>query len=394
MVYKKIMPILISVCLLATFGLQKPIITSANVEKEIVFDMKEKISEIAPLKTDSIIVNNESVDLYVEFVDSELALNSFNEKYKEELEFVRQSFGLKYLTKENWEDYYNSLRGIEDLSINIPSSILENKHLMLGFFDIFENSFKNTESIEYYNMMSKRRTGVAVQDLEKLSDLIPYTSKISTGEGEITPVEYEDTKTIQLREGERKEEKIMPMTYGINLSNAISYASKHAPAGAYNSPAYKYFFTGDCTNFVSQILAAGGVAQISSSNPNSGWWFKRTNSGDPYNPYIYSHSLSWIQADTFARYWGVSYTTKSHSAFSGKLYAGDIIGFDESSDGDWDHLGFITQADDYTANYGGKIYYDYKVAQHTSDYHAWTSSSTNSWENLGDQGSTYGLIRD
>ncbi|MEG2354300.1 MAG: amidase domain-containing protein, partial [Clostridium sp.] len=83
-----------------------------------------------------------------------------------------------------------------------------------------------------------------------------------------------------------------------------------------------------------------------------------------------------------------------HSAFSGKLYAGDIIGYDGSSDGDWDHLGFITQADDYTANYGGKIYYDYKVAQHTTDYHAWTSTSTNGWENLGDSGYTYGLIRD
>lgn len=54
----------------------------------------------------------------------------------------------------------------------------------------------------------------------------------------------------------------------------------------------------------------------------------------------------------------------------------------------------MTQADDYTENYGGKIYFDYKVAQHTSDSHVWTSSSTNGWENLENKGHTYRLIRD
>lgn len=392
--YKKIMSILISASLLATVVLQRPISVSANTDKEIVFDLKEKISEIAPLKTDNIIVNNEAVNLYVEFIDNELAINSFNEKYKEELEFLKESFDLEYLTIENWQEYYISLRGIEDSSISIPNNILENKHLMLGFFDIYENSFKNIEAIEYYNMISKKRTAITVKNLEKLSYSIPYTSKISTDEGEITSVEYEDTERIQLKEGDKKEERIATKTYGINLTNAINYASTYGPAGAYNSPTYKYFLTGDCTNFVSQVLVAGGVSQIYSSSPSSGWWFKRTNSSDPYNPYIYSHSLSWLQADTFARYWGVSYTTKSNASFSGKLYAGDIIGYDESSDGDWDHLGFITQADDYTANYGGKIYYDYKVAQHTSDYNAWASSSTNGWDNLENYGYTYALIRD
>lgn len=34
----------------------------------------------------------------------------------------------------------------------------------------------------------------------------------------------------------------------------------------------------------------------------------------------------------------------------------------------------------------------YKVAQHTSNYNAWTSSATNNWENVGTKG-RYACIR-
>ena len=46
-------------------------------------------------------------------------------------------------------------------------------------------------------------------------------------------------------------------------------------------------------------------------------------------------------------------------------------------DGDWNHVGFVVQVDDYLTN----GYYDYFVAQHSGNYLAWTSSDTNGWEN-------------
>ena len=62
---------------------------------------------------------------------------------------------------------------------------------------------------------------------------------------------------------------------------------------------------------------------------------------------------------------------------------------EKTNDGNWDHIGFVVDKKRTKTN----GYYDYKVAQHTSDYLAWTSSSTNNWENQGANGGTYGRVR-
>lgn len=89
----------------------------------------------------------------------------------------------------------------------------------------------------------------------------------------------------------------------------------------------------------------------------------------------------------------MSYTTKKHCDFSVKLTKADIIAFDNASDGDWNHMGFVTDKKTTVSSVGGKKYYDYKVAQHTSNYNAWVSSTTNKWEDKEDEGHTYGIIR-
>lgn len=62
----------------------------------------------------------------------------------------------------------------------------------------------------------------------------------------------------------------------------------------------------------------------------------------------------------------------------------------KNNDEDFERSIFVVEADNYKANYFGKIYYDYKVAQHTSDYLEWTSSSKNGWENVGGR---YAIVR-
>ena len=118
------------------------------------------------------------------------------------------------------------------------------------------------------------------------------------------------------------------------------------------------------------------------------WWHK-------YNPNAWltkhTHSRSWTMADTFCRYMGIILTTTSHYSFSTNVFKGSIIAQDVSDDGDWDHVGFVTAADNYVGSYG---YYDYKVAQHTGNYHLWTSNSGHHWEDLESNGGRYGRIRD
>ena len=86
---------------------------------------------------------------------------------------------------------------------------------------------------------------------------------------------------------------------------------------------------------------------------------------------------------------GVGYTTTNNSLFSANIKKGDFIAADYEKDGDWNHMGFVTSKK--TSKTNG--YYDYKVAQHTKNYHAWASSSTNSWEKIGKDGGKYGRVR-
>lgn len=68
--------------------------------------------------------------------------------------------------------------------------------------------------------------------------------------------------------------------------------------------------------------------------------------------------------------------------FSSFINRGDIIAYDKNSDGIWEHAAFVENADDYTGNYDGNIYYDYQVAQHTRNYIDWTSHDDNNWDRL------------
>lgn len=87
---------------------------------------------------------------------------------------------------------------------------------------------------------------------------------------------------------------------------------------------------------------------------------------------------------------GVASTTKDHKTFSTGINKGTIIAADFENDEDWDHIDFVVDSDNYTKNYSGKVYYDYKVAQHTNNYLAWTSSSIKGWGNIGGK---YAIVR-
>lgn len=243
------------------------------------------------------------------------------------------------------------------------------------------NANKNIIDIEYQvknksrgsqklNVNNSNIDVIKSNDIVELGLLFPYYAPVAKlAESIITPIQMKAT---------------------INIQPAVNYAIAHATNR--NTPTYYSFRNGDCTNFVSQILEASGVSQVVYSSEHSGWWHKR-EVGFLGIGWKHTHSRSWTMADVFARYMGVTYTTKNHPNFSANILQGDFIAADWSSDGNWDHSGFVTARDNYSLSWNGSpAYYDYKVAQHTTDYNAWTSSSTNGWENTSD-GRTYARIR-
>ncbi len=128
-------------------------------------------------------------------------------------------------------------------------------------------------------------------------------------------------------------------------------------------------------------------SQLVFDDENHGWWHKYDPGEWWWN--AHTHSRSWSMVDKFCRYHGVVLARVNHTNFTAHIYAGNIIALDYSNDGDWDHMGYVTEADNYVGSYG---YYDYKVAQHTSNYHEWASNDANSWETYGDDGARYGRV--
>ena len=111
----------------------------------------------------------------------------------------------------------------------------------------------------------------------------------------------------------------------------------------------------------SQIARAGGISN------RSNWYYNSTQ----------SYSTSWVRADTFVKTWKVAYSTTSFKTFSNKVSKGKFIAYDSEADGKWNHVAFVTAIGSQKSNYR-----DFKIAQHTKNYHAWVSSDTNGWENV------------
>jgi len=323
----------------------------------------------------SVTIKGNKISLYPEFADRVKALDNLKKNYNSTLMLLKEEFNLGELSMENWRVYYTSNNMIDNYIEQVSDETMKESIKIGQFFDIFENSEKNDEikslSKQANIYENKKNILMEVNLLSKIDLLTPYHSEKLSKASNIT-------NSVEQR-----------VTIGINLNNAINYATNYATSP--NTASYDYFSTGDCTNFVSQILEAGGVPQEVYTSEYQGWWHQTSTNW--LGNTVHNYSVSFIRASTFASYMGVSYTTTRHFDFSLNVDEGDIIGYDVSSDGDWDHMAFVTDKNDYSSNYGGKSFYDYKVAQHTTNYHKWTSDSGNGWEKLEDSGYTYGIIR-
>jgi hypothetical protein len=132
---------------------------------------------------------------------------------------------------------------------------------------------------------------------------------------------------------------------------------------------------GDCTNFVSQSLDAGGIA-MRPNPPYSGTaaWFMR---GTPTNP---NPSTSWINANDNSTFLGASLPATKVGTYTGLgptvtqasgASQGDVISYDWNGDGVVDHQAVVVTSDGQS------------VDAHTNNrYHAyWTLAQYNAqWQ--------------
>lgn len=328
----------------------------------------------------SIFIDGNTEVLYKEFSNRSVALEELKKDNIDFISYLTQTFGVEELSNSNWKRYHEIIIS-EDIDEKYDMEIL----LFRKFFDIYENTDKNNEINKMVDELdSSELSSVDTKEsiINELVVLFPNYTKFANKIKNVRGVELkEDFSNIFIKQ-DFKEIRSSD-TNIVNLSDAVNYAQRFAYNP--NEGPFYYFHNGDCANFVSQIMQSSGRPTT------AGWWHRITK--DWLGNYVHEHAPAWSMVNTFVHYFGVSNSTKSNREFSAILSAGSIIAFDSSDDGDWDHVAFVTESDNYIGTYSGYTYFDYKVAQHTRNYHAWTSSSENNWEKIGSNGGRYALVR-
>lgn len=302
--------------------------------------------------------------LYIEFEEQNVAIEDLKNKIPVLLDDICQLYDLGELSDDNWKQYQTAMYSLLELKPRNYSEANGDIKILRAFFDIYENKYQNQSILNCLESMNNARAFDALAQSETLALMLPYTAP------------YVEERMASIRKSRAS----------INVGAAINYAETYATTINYGE--YAYFNGGDCTNFASQILEKAGVGQVVYDSEASGWWHKIYQNQLGMDKH--SHSISWVRADTFARYMGYSHVTYSNWSFSSYIETGDFAALDFTRDGSWDHIGFVTNRDSYVGSYG---YYDYKIAQHTSNYNDWASHDQCGWESVGLDGGNYAIVR-
>ena len=124
-----------------------------------------------------------------------------------------------------------------------------------------------------------------------------------------------------------------------NRKKAVDYALKHALSP---NPSFLYLSShissgGNCTNFISQCLLAGGAEMSYSTNP---WWYRQSSEGHSWSvTWTVAHSLYWhIKNNTHKNLKGIK---AEIVGLPTELSLGDII-FYENFQGKIHHSAIVT----------------------------------------------------
>lgn len=361
------------------FDVEMEIAENAQIiPKYIPFEGPKFLDELGSVSTkEAIVVDGKEYLMYCTFDEPEVAVENFRVELEDFIDLLQTIYALPDFSPSTAEAYYcASMQLLDDPQQPAwYSECCEEYRKMRIFYDTFENVESNNE-IKRALATNKSVSANASENTMNLDValLLPYNEYVA----------YLDDHSLTLRD---VQEHVEINALGFDMASGILYATAHATSP--NKQEYGYFsLRGDCTNFASQILEKGGVAQVVYSSKLSGWWHK--TSLNQYGVKNHTYSNSWIGADTFARYMGVGYTTKSNYLFSANISAGDFVATDDNNDGSWGHIGFITGKRVYDSSLG---YTDYRVAQHSSDYHKWASESGNGWSQVGADGGVYARVR-
>lgn len=158
---------------------------------------------------------------------------------------------------------------------------------------------------------------------------------------------YQETQAWQQANSTAKPLPQRPMSGNpYNRTNAVNYANANWNDQDGNAD-YKNLDgpdLGDCTNFVSQALKAGGIGETAQNGDHTGWWYEQGS--DPAN-----YAYPWAGAHLLWQFVQQTWWTGGPEATIYDQYAnpysvmsvGDVIAYDLSAEDGWwfDHVAIV-----------------------------------------------------
>lgn len=351
-------------------------------------------------------IDGQNYKLYPTFDDVDMAVENIGLQCRNILSGIEDEYQLEVFNtdsvmqySEHWTSY---LEKVSDSYFKgeIPKEEYEECmgqfDRLESFLDIYENDNSNWEiadtiteltKVNKKNVTKEVKQANIIEQLNELKVLLPY----NTG-----GIEKIEEFKLQLAKSQ-----IQPLSYSGNSSFNVTKGVTYATAKAEAPNILKYgSLSQDCTNFTSQIKHEGGVPFYKTASDSDGWNLKQNTTGTTTLP-KFNYAPRWVNADKFVKFFGVksSYSATSlgrytaFTNFAAAIKKGSFIAYDKEADGSWNHNGFVTylnhsnESTRRNISYHGSTYKDFKVAQHSTNYHAWTSSDKNGWETLPESNS-------
>jgi hypothetical protein len=184
---------------------------------------------------------------------------------------------------------------------------------------------------------------------------------------------------LKLRIILKKHNKASILNRKINYNRAKAKVYAEQFAEKPNILQYPYYKGNDCTNFVSQVLKAGGIKEVGDMWDSYGSWFCRTI--DSSNKGLKNVSITWRAARYFRKHWGndngiginrsiifeeikVIESLTDFSYIYNRLEVGDVIQYIDFSKGNYPYHSQVIHRKGYNKSIARK---DIFIAQHTSN---------------------------
>ena len=306
---------------------------STETEASLLFQ-NDLLTQFGNLIQETLEYDGQILKLYPVFENKISAWESFIISCSYEVCALKEQYNLQDISVENCGTYFSC--ALEQ------NELYEGMSQVVAFLDVFKTYAKNEriKAIILENPLPDDEVRM------KLALLLPY--------------------------GNPFQALVQENTRSWSTTDAVSYAEQYAVVP--NILSYTYMPTGDCANFASQIRHAGGI------NMSYVWHYYSSS----------DYTDTWTYADDFIKRLTPRHAA-SHDFRTLTIYAhvGDFIAYDATGNGDYDHVGFVTQRDTYSYSYevikngvslGFINYFNMKIAQHTTNYHRWVAANNNNWD--------------